>query len=262
MHSFAENRGVRIAFEVHGHGEPLVLISGFSQARRVWHDAGHVDALVALGRKLILVDPRGHGDSDKPHDPAAYTPEAEARDVGAVLDALSINRADLLGYSRGGATAIATAIDDPGRCGTIFVGGAHPFAQDMCAYRESVADGLHRWISTVEAHVGILPRDARAMFMANDLAALQAAVAADQSDRSDALARSGVRIILYAGSEDPAAALARAFAATNHARFVELPGINHMQAFFAVDAVTQLVADAARHERPPFAERETCTRIA
>ena len=53
-------------------------------------------------RQLILLDARGHGASDKPHDPAAYDLRLRVGDVTAVLDDLEIRRADYFGYSMGG----------------------------------------------------------------------------------------------------------------------------------------------------------------
>ena len=237
MTRFARSDGVRIAYEEEGRGEPLVLLPGFTQSRRVWREAGFVDAFLRAGRRVILVDPRGHGESDKPHDPAAYEPQRRAADVIAVLDALSIPRADLLGYSMGGAIAIAVAIDFPERCGAVILGGAHRCAQDMGFYREAVADGLDRWVGVIEAHVGPLPEEARAMLLANDVEALRAVVADGRPDRSRELAASGVPVLLYAGSEDPAHERARDFAAESGCRCLTLPGPNHMQAFFAVEQV-------------------------
>ncbi|MET0707731.1 MAG: alpha/beta fold hydrolase [Tardiphaga sp.] len=56
--------------------------------------------------RLILLDSRGHGESDKPHDPAAYDLGLRALDVLAVLDDLSIRKSDYFGYSLGGECAL------------------------------------------------------------------------------------------------------------------------------------------------------------
>jgi pimeloyl-ACP methyl ester carboxylesterase len=239
--SFVQSDAIRIAYEVVGEGDPIVLIPGFSQSRVAWKAAGFVDAFVARGRQVILLDPRGHGESDKPHEPSAYRLELLATDLTAVLDELEIDQVDLLGYSRGGATAIATAIYRPARVRSIIVGGAHPYAEDMGPFRDAVAAGIDGWISVIESNVGPLPTDARAMFLANDATALRAAVAIDRPNLARELVASGVPALFYAGSEDPRAEAARRFADTTTATYVELDGLNHFQAFFA----TTLVVEAA-----------------
>ena len=67
---YAHNQGVRIHFTVEGEGPPLVLQHGFASSLQTWYITGYVEALQS-DYQLILVDARGHGGSDKPHDPAA-----------------------------------------------------------------------------------------------------------------------------------------------------------------------------------------------
>jgi pimeloyl-ACP methyl ester carboxylesterase len=98
---FFDSAGVRIHYEVFGEGEPLVLVHGFVANLQVnWVATGWVDTLRPL-RQVIALDCRGHGESDKPYDPAAYG-EAMADDVVRMMDHLEIERADLMGYSMGG----------------------------------------------------------------------------------------------------------------------------------------------------------------
>ncbi len=75
-----DNDGVRIHYEVEGDGPPLMLMHGMGGSIENWRRAGYIDALKAQYR-LILVDSRGFGGSDKPHDIAAYTREAKVSDV-------------------------------------------------------------------------------------------------------------------------------------------------------------------------------------
>lgn len=239
--TFAQNDGVRIAFEVIGEGEPIVLIPGFSQSRLDWKDAGFVDAFVARGRQVVLIDPRGHGDSGKPHEPDGYRRELLASDIIAVLNQLKIRKADMLGYSRGGANVIAVALHAPNRVRSVTLGGSHPFAQNMGFFRDIVADGLDRWVAVIEKSVGPLPGAARARFLANDVEALRAAVASDRSDLSAALRATGIPVLLYAGTSDPLHEPAQRYAEDGTALFLALPGLNHMQAFFAVEPVVEAV---------------------
>src|SRR5262245_12825985 len=69
---YAENRGLRIHYEVEGQGPTLVLQHGFTHSVRRWYLHGYVEAL-RTDYELVLIDARGHGLSDKPHDPTAYT---------------------------------------------------------------------------------------------------------------------------------------------------------------------------------------------
>src|SRR5262245_634199 len=122
--------GVSVSYEDLGRGEPLVLLHGVTESRESWHEAGYVGQFLRRGRRLILVDGRGHGRSGKPHDPAAYSGRSRAADVIAVLDHAGIRRAALMGYSMGGAVALAAAAFHPKRVGSLIVSGVHPFAED------------------------------------------------------------------------------------------------------------------------------------
>ncbi len=98
---FAPSGHLRIHYEVHGEGEPLVLVNGWSGNTRLnWELTGWIEALTPV-RQVIAVEIRGHGDSDKPHDPGAYTYAAMATDVIAVMDHLGVERAGFVGYSLG-----------------------------------------------------------------------------------------------------------------------------------------------------------------
>src|SRR5262249_18139552 len=107
------NHGTRIYYQSEGTGPPLVLQHGFSQSIEDWYECGYVDAL-KHDYRLILVDARGHGSSDKPHDPAAYGLDKRAGDVVAVLDAIGISRAHFWGYSMGSWIGFGMAAFAPG----------------------------------------------------------------------------------------------------------------------------------------------------
>src|SRR6476659_1746734 len=93
--------GVRIAYETWGDGPPLMLLHGGGQSRQAWIEAGYVDRLKARFR-VIAIDARGHGESDKPTRRADYAIETVMGDVLAVADACGAETFDLLGYSYGG----------------------------------------------------------------------------------------------------------------------------------------------------------------
>src|ERR1700756_1697125 len=91
---YADNAGIHIHYEVEGTGPALVLHHGFTQCLEDWFERGYV---TALGSRylLILVDARGHGRSDKPHDEVSYTLDRRVTDVTSVLDAVGVEKASL-----------------------------------------------------------------------------------------------------------------------------------------------------------------------
>lgn len=97
--------GLPIAVHVAGEGRDLVLIHGyFSNAYTNWVRYGHAARLVKAGYRLIMPDLRGHGESGKPHDVAAYPPDALTDDNLALIDQLGLTDYDLGGYSLGART--------------------------------------------------------------------------------------------------------------------------------------------------------------
>ena len=66
-----KNGDINIYYEVEGEGPPLVMLHGFAGSLEHWRDFGYVDEL-KKDYKVVLIDNRGHGKSDKPHDPAMY----------------------------------------------------------------------------------------------------------------------------------------------------------------------------------------------
>ena len=104
MGSFASN-GVDIAYELYGQGDPILLIHGFASNGFVnWRSTSWVDLLEKAGRMVVTIDNRGHGKSDKPHDPEKYGLEM-VRDAIRLLDHLEIKKAHVVGYSMGGLIA-------------------------------------------------------------------------------------------------------------------------------------------------------------
>ena len=97
----ADVNGIRIAYGVRGSGPPLVLIMGYRLSSLAWP----LDFIEALAERftVVLFDSRGTGTSDKPT--SGYEISNMARDVGGLLDHLEIPRANVLGYSMGGAIA-------------------------------------------------------------------------------------------------------------------------------------------------------------
>ncbi len=101
MKSF-QSDGVRIAYDVIGEGDPILLIHGFASTANVnWRDTGWVSTLENAGRSVILIDNRGHGASEKLYDPKLYGAPIMADDAVALLDHLGLKKVDIMGYSMG-----------------------------------------------------------------------------------------------------------------------------------------------------------------
>jgi len=98
---YINNNGVKIHYQVIGKGPPLVLLHGYFQSIEHWHLFHYVDKLKS-DYQLILIDQRGRGKSDKPHEADAYSLKLFSQDVITVLDAIGINRAHVFGFSMGG----------------------------------------------------------------------------------------------------------------------------------------------------------------
>ena len=96
--------GVEIYYEVHGSGPPLLLTHGYSSTSAMWQ--GQIEAL-SKRHKLVLWDMRGHGQSDYPDDPAAYSEALTVADMAALLDEVGASSAIIGGLSLGGYMSLA-----------------------------------------------------------------------------------------------------------------------------------------------------------
>ena len=121
--SFAASDGTVIHYLIEGRGDPVVLLHGITgTAASNWGAAGLIDRL-AEEFQIIAVDQRGHGKSDKPHDPASYG-ERMALDVVDLLDHLRLQQAHVVGYSMGGFITMKLVALAPDRLMSAVVGGA------------------------------------------------------------------------------------------------------------------------------------------
>ncbi|MGB8363156.1 MAG: alpha/beta fold hydrolase [Rhizomicrobium sp.] len=136
--------GVRIAYETMGNGEAVVLVHGFASSRvQNWKDTGWYETLTGAGYRVIALDCRGHGDSDKPHDPAAYDYGIMAEDIVAVMDAADAGRAFLMGYSMGGFIGMHVLMDHPDLLRKVVIAGVgSSYLGRAFGSREAIADAL------------------------------------------------------------------------------------------------------------------------
>jgi pimeloyl-ACP methyl ester carboxylesterase len=100
-HYFTSFDGTKIYYEVNGDGYPVVLIHGFSGTGQGLKTTAVYADLLKAGYKVIILDQRGNGRSDKPHEESAYANDAEAKDIMGLTASLNIKNYDAVGYSRG-----------------------------------------------------------------------------------------------------------------------------------------------------------------
>lgn len=120
--TFFENNGIKIHYEIEGEGPDLIMIHGFSSNIEAnWRVTNWISTLKDDNR-LILIDCRGHGKSDKPTDPIHYgrnIPE----DIIKLMDYLSIQKANFFGYSMGARLTFYTLVNHPNRVNCAILGG-------------------------------------------------------------------------------------------------------------------------------------------
>ncbi|MBO6639561.1 MAG: alpha/beta fold hydrolase [Roseitalea sp.] len=137
--------GLDLAFFDEGpqDGVPVLLVHGFASNKSVnWIGPGWVETLTNAGYRAVALDNRGHGDSDKPHDAEAYTPQKMACDALALLDHLELEAAHLFGYSMGARICAFAALDHPGRVQRLVFGGLGIGMVEGVGEWDPIADAL------------------------------------------------------------------------------------------------------------------------
>jgi pimeloyl-ACP methyl ester carboxylesterase len=115
-HGYVEHEGARIWYATYGSGSPVILLHGGLGHSGNW--GYQVPALVRNGYRAVLIDSRGHGRSTRDTRPFSY--ELMASDVLAVMDALHLEKAGLVGWSDGACTALVLAAKAPSRIAGVF----------------------------------------------------------------------------------------------------------------------------------------------
>jgi len=120
---YFDANGLRIHYTDEGEGAPVILLHGLGVNSHVnWRSPGIVQRL-AQNHRVVAMDHRGHGLSEKPHDPAKYGVEM-VEDVVRLMDHLGIRRAHIVGYSMGGFIALKLLTTHPERFLTATIAGA------------------------------------------------------------------------------------------------------------------------------------------
>jgi pimeloyl-ACP methyl ester carboxylesterase len=199
--------GVRIAYRTFGSGPAVVLVHGTALSQAIWRGFGYVQAL-STDHTVITLDLRGHGRSDKPHDPPSYR-----IDVLAVLDRLQIEQAHYLGYSLGARVGFALGDTHPERISSLIsVAGApgnQPGAFDRVFFDGCILaledGGMAGFLDAWQDSSGPLDKPTVGAFAANDAEALAAYMRESENDTgvpTDRLAGFVPPVLLLVGSED------------------------------------------------------------
>ncbi len=124
-------------------GTPVLLVHGFASSALVnWVHPGWLKTLGDAGYRVIAMDNRGHGKSDKPRDPQSYRPWVMAEDCRALLDHLRIPMAHVMGYSMGARISVFLALAHPDRIRSLVLGGLGAGMTDGVGDWDPIADAL------------------------------------------------------------------------------------------------------------------------
>lgn len=228
--------GIAIAYDDVGprHGAaPVVLLHGFASNRTEnWRRLGWLGAFERRGLRAIALDLRGHGESSKPHESAAYSEDQLIADVIGTMDALDLGSVDLMGYSMGARLAAAAALARPERFERLILGGVgdrwfapspagHPMADAMeVADPDAISDPLLKSFRRFADEQG------------DDRQALAAFARAPRTPmRAEVLDALNLPTLVVAGARDMLAGSPEELAAhIRGARAVVLPGCDHFSA--------------------------------
>ncbi len=234
MSTWTAPDGVSIAYDdTGGPGAPMLLIHGFSSNRQeAWKRTGWYAAFAQRGQRVVALDLRGHGESGKPHDPAAYGRDVLLGDIVGLLDHLGVEWANVLGYSMGARLALGLAMSHRERVGYLIVGGVGGRLFDPPLPGDPMAVAMEA--ESVEAISQPLLQSFRQF--ADEQGEDRLALAAFTRGRTDAISRDslaaiGAPALVVAGSRDDLAGDPQGLAdAIPGAKALILAGCDHFNA--------------------------------
>ena len=214
-------------------GPAVLLIHGFASTASVnWVYPGWLKTLGEAGYRVIAIDNRGHGTSDKPHDSEAYRPWIMAEDAVVLLDHLGIDRAHVMGYSMGARISSFLTLAHPARVRSLVLGGLGIGMTDGVGDWDPIADALLApSLDTVDHARGRMFRSF-ADQTKSDRVALAACIrgSRDLISRQD-MATIEVPTLVGVGTKDDIAGSPQELAALMpHAEALDIPGRDHMLA--------------------------------
>jgi pimeloyl-ACP methyl ester carboxylesterase len=191
--------GTKIYYEVKGDGFPVVLIHGFSGTGEGWKKGPLYTDLLNAGYKVILLDQRGNGRSDKPHTDAAYANDAEAKDIMGLVSSLKLKKYSVVGYSRGSIIASRLLVLDK-RVQKLVMGGmgdgyTNPeWPRRIHAYKALMGDTSFHDVDGMVKYIHSNP--------AFDVPALALQQKYQPSTSKEELARVKIPVMIICGTED------------------------------------------------------------
>jgi pimeloyl-ACP methyl ester carboxylesterase len=242
---FVDNDGVNIYYEVEGEGDSLVLQHGLTANLEDFRRCGYTEKLRKKYR-LILIDARGHGRSDKPHKSDAYRLRNFVNDVVAVLDDLGVERSHFLGYSMGGGIGLGIGVYSPERFRSLIIGGwgmAETDSEDEIIRRRvfinAFREGMETMVSLLETGDRVLPPRMREDVLRNDTEALIASWSVrEHVGFEDRLPLVELPCLFYAGDQDHLYQRSKQTAEIiPRARFVSLAGLDHWDGWISSELV-------------------------
>ncbi|HVY20564.1 MAG TPA: alpha/beta hydrolase [Bauldia sp.] len=225
--------GPDIAYLDTGSGAPILLIHGFGSSVAVnWEATGWIRTLTEAGRRVIAMDVRGHGQSAKLYEVAAYKPALMADDAALLLDHLGIASADVMGYSMGGRIAATLAVRHPEKINALIIAGMGMGLVEGIGHDEEIAAALKA--PTLEDAIGEVGRRYRkfAELTHSDLQALAACIIGQREPLKVAdLAEIHAPTLVAVGTRDDVAGSAHRLAAIiPGAEVLDIPNRDHMLA--------------------------------
>jgi pimeloyl-ACP methyl ester carboxylesterase len=244
--------GSQVYFEDDGgSGGAVVLHGGILDSVELVRASNIAQALQRLPKdefRLIYVDHRGVGRSDKPHEVEAYTMPLRVADAVAVLDELGIERAHFIGISYGARLGFGFGEHMPERVLSLVLGGQQPYAINpdgplARVITESLAESrregtLEPFVAALESFSGVrFPEVHRALYLDNDPAAIEAASSAMVAEGAitEDLGAWEVRCLIYVGARDVDLydQARRAANEIPNAQFIALEELGHVGAHLA-----------------------------
>jgi pimeloyl-ACP methyl ester carboxylesterase len=227
--------GVKLAFADFApvetdRNEPIILVHGFASNHAVnWVNTSWVKTLTRDGRRVVTLDNRGHGQSERLHDPAAYHANIMAEDVRNLMDHLGIACADVMGYSMGARITAHLALAHPSRLRSALLGGLGIKLIDGVGLPPGIADAME------VASVADLADPTQRMFRAfaeatgSDLKAMAACIRGSRQTLTAAEVRTiAMPVLVSVGTNDHIAGMAAPLAALlPQGEVLDIPGRDH-----------------------------------
>ncbi|MBW2142560.1 MAG: alpha/beta hydrolase [Deltaproteobacteria bacterium] len=206
---YFDNEGVKIHYEIEGQGPDLIMIHGFAASIEYnWRQANWIETLKEENR-LILLDCRGHGKSEKPRSPDQYG-EKMADDIVKLMEHLAIKKANFFGYSMGSRLTLQLMLREPERLNCAILGGFVLPPDNQHSIRRATAVIHALKAASMEKIEDDIGREFRRFAQATgaDLEALAAVMEASSREQSasghfrEALKRIKMPVLTVVGSDD------------------------------------------------------------